>query len=63
MELKRKRAIAYAIARKKKAEQEAFLIEREGSLTNFKLSGYRSITWYIKSKFKEILQNEANDRI
>ena len=51
MKLRQKRAIGYAIRERANKRREAFIIEREGSLDEFKPSGYKTLTWYIKSKY------------
>ena len=51
MKIRQKRAIGYAIRERANRRREAFIIEREGSLDEFKKSGYKTLTWYIKSKF------------
>lgn len=44
-------AISYAIQKRENAKREKFIIEREGSLETFNKSGYKSLIWYIKSKY------------
>lgn len=44
-------AISYAIQKRENARREKFLIEKEGSLEEFNKSGYKSLVWYIKSKY------------
>lgn len=44
-------AISYAVQKRENDKREKFIIEREGSLENFNKSGYKSLIWYIKSKY------------
>lgn len=54
-EIKMKRsqlnAISYAIQKRENAKREKFLIEKEGGLDAFNKSGYKTLVWYIKSKY------------
>lgn len=44
-------AISYAIQKRENVRREKFLIEKEGSLDEFNKSGYKTLVWYIKSKY------------
>jgi hypothetical protein len=51
MTIKQKRAISYAIADRARRRREAFLIEKEGGLSGFRKSGYKSLFWYIRARY------------
>ena len=49
-------AISYAIQKRENAKREKFIIEKEGSLDAFNKSGYKSLIWYIKSKYSNCVR-------
>ena len=53
MTTKQKRAISYAVSAQKNKRREAFIIEKEGDLSQFKKSKYKSLYWYIWSKYEK----------
>lgn len=53
MTTKQKRAISYAVSAQKRKRREAFIIEKEGDLSQFEKSKYKSLYWYIWSKYEK----------
>lgn len=51
MTIRQKRAIGYAIRKRAQERREAFIISKEGSLDTFKKSRYKSMLWYISTKY------------
>lgn len=51
MTIKQRRAIGYAIRARAEARREAFIIERESNLTQFRQSKYKRLYWYILAKY------------
>lgn len=51
MKKSQKIAISYAIRERAKKRREAFILKEEGSLELFKKSKYKSLHWYILSKY------------
>lgn len=53
MTIAQKRAISYAISERSKKRREQYIIEKEGDLKAFEKSKYKSMFWYIFTKYNE----------
>lgn len=55
MTIAQKRAISYAITKRANERRERFIIEKEGSMDGFKKSKYKSMYWYIRGKYGNLI--------